>query len=323
MYLFKFEPILKSTLWGGNRLASYKHLPTAPAQPIGESWELSGVPGNESVVSNGDFKGTSLPELLQQMGPKLVGTENYARFGNTFPLLIKFIDARLDLSIQVHPNDTLARARHNCPGKNEMWYIIDAEPGARLCAGLSKSIDASEYEQRIADHTIEDVLQFHQLHAGDVFYIPAGRVHSIGAGTLLAEIQQTSDITYRIYDFDRRDANGNLRELHTELAREAIDYQVYDDYRTHYTPRSNEPVELVASPHFTTSLYELTEPMFCDYSELDSFVIYICTQGEALLIDDRGNETPIAQGETVLIPACMQTIQIQPKDEVKILESWV
>lgn len=323
MYLFKFEPILKSTLWGGNRLASYKHLSAIPAQPIGESWELSGVPGHESVVANGCLKGTLLPELLQQMGPELVGTDNYARFGNTFPLLIKFIDARLDLSIQVHPNDTLARARHNCPGKNEMWYIIDAEPGARLCAGLSKSIDASEYEQRIADHTIEDVLQFHQLHAGDVFYIPAGRVHSIGAGTLLAEIQQTSDITYRIYDFDRRDANGNLRELHTELAREAIDYQVYDDYRTHYTPCPNEPVELIASPHFTTSLYELTEPMFCDYSELDSFVIYICTQGEALLTDDRGNETPIAQGETVLIPACMQTIQIQPKGEVKILESWV
>lgn len=322
MYPFKFEPLLKQTIWGGDKINSYKNL-TNDLTQIGESWELSGVPGHESIVSNGELKGTPLHRLIERFGAQVVGNDNYSRFGITFPLLIKFIDARQDLSIQVHPNDELAQKRHGCPGKNEMWYVISADPHARLCAGLSHTIDAPEYERRVKDGTIEEVLCFHELHAGDVFNIPAGRVHSIGAGAFIAEIQQTSDITYRIYDFNRRDAKGCLRELHTELAKDAIDYTALPDYRTHYTPSVNTPVELVASPHFTTSVYDLTEEMTCDYSELDTFIIYICTKGSAILVDDQGNETAIRQGETVLIPACTSTVSIRPEGNVTLLETWV
>ena len=317
----KFEPILKQTLWGGDKINDYKHLNNSLTH-IGESWEISGVPGHESVVANGPWKGTALPALIDRLGADLVGRDNYERFGTLFPLLVKFIDARLDLSIQVHPDDRLAHERHGCPGKNEMWYVIAAEPGAQLCAGLSHPISPEEYERRIADGSIEDVLCFHKLQAGDVFHIPAGRVHSIGAGAFIAEIQQTSDITYRIYDYNRRDDNGRLRELHTEWARDAIDYTVQADYRTHYTPHTNEPVELVSSPHFTTSLYDLTEDMHCDYSELDTFIIYICTKGAATLCDDAGSELAISQGETVLIPACTRSVHIRPDGQVCLLESW-
>lgn len=322
MYLFKFEPILKQTLWGGDKINAYKHLQNS-LQHVGESWELSGVPGHESVVANGELQGISLPELIARYGAKLVGERNYVRFGTLFPLLVKFIDARLDLSIQVHPDDALAHVRHGCPGKNEMWYVIATEEGARLCAGLSRPMDANEYEQRVADGSIEDVLCFHSLHPGDVFHIPAGRVHSIGAGTFLAEIQQTSDITYRIYDFNRRDDNGCLRELHTELAKEAIDYHVSDDYRTHYVPCVNKPVELVSSPQFTTSLYDLTEETVCDYSNRDTFAIYVCTSGAGILYSDEGYILPICQGETVLVPACVRTIRIVPEEHITFLESWV
>ena len=317
----KFEPILKQTLWGGDKINDYKHLNNSLTH-IGESWEISGVPGHESVVANGPWKGTALPALIDRLGADLVGRDNYERFGTLFPLLVKFIDARLDLSIQVHPDDRLAHERHGCPGKNEMWYVIAAEPGAQLCVGLSHPISPEEYERRIADGSIEDVLCFHKLQAGDVFHIPAGRVHSIGAGAFIAEIQQTSDITYRIYDYNRRDDNGRLRELHTEWARDAIDYTVQADYRTHYTPHTNEPVELVSSPHFTTSLYDLTEDMHCDYSELDTFIIYICTKGAATLCDDAGSELAISQGETVLIPACTRSVHIRPDGHVCLLESW-
>lgn len=321
MYMMKFEPILKQTLWGGDKINDYKHLNNSLTH-IGESWEISGVPGHESVVANGPWKGTALPALIDRLGADLVGRDNYERFGTLFPLLVKFIDARLDLSIQVHPDDRLAHERHGCPGKNEMWYVIAAEPGAQLCAGLSHPISPEEYERRIADGSIEDVLCFHKLRAGDVFHIPAGRVHGIGAGAFIAEIQQTSDITYRIYDYNRRDDNGQLRELHTEWARDAIDYTVQADYRTHYTPHTNEPVELVSSPHFTTSLYDLTEDMHCDYSELDTFIIYICTKGAATLCDDAGSELAISQGETVLIPACTRSVHIRPDGHVCLLESW-
>lgn len=321
MYMMKFDPILKQTLWGGDKINDYKHLNNSLTH-IGESWEISGVPGHESVVANGPWKGTALPALIDRLGADLVGRNNYERFGTLFPLLVKFIDARLDLSIQVHPDDRLAHERHGCPGKNEMWYVIAAEPGAQLCAGLSHPISPEEYERRIADGSIEDVLCFHKLRAGDVFHIPAGRVHSIGAGAFIAEIQQTSDITYRIYDYNRRDDNGRLRELHTEWARDAIDYTVQADYRTHYTPHTNEPVELVSSPHFTTSLYDLTEDMHCDYSELDTFIIYICTKGAATLCDDAGSELAISQGETVLIPACTRSVHIRPDGHVCLLESW-
>lgn len=322
MYPFKFHPILKQTLWGGERIVPFKHLHSDLHQ-VGESWELSNVPGDESVVANGSLAGKTITQLVRTFKEDLVGESNYSRFGENFPLLIKFIDARQDLSIQVHPDDDLAQKRHDSLGKSEMWYVIDAEPGARLLNGLSQEITPGEYKERVKKHTLADVLQVHEVQAGDVFYIPAGRIHSIGAGVFLAEIQETSTITYRLYDYHRRDAHGNLRELHTELAKDAIDYEVYDDYATEYEHVRNEPVELLATPYFTTSLYDLDEELVCDYSELDSFVVFVCLEGKATLVDDECTETEIAAGEVVLFPALTQEVTILPDPKVKLLETYV
>ncbi len=322
MYPLKFKPILKSTIWGGDKIIPFKHLDCRQEQ-VGESWEISDVPGNESVAANGDDAGKNLSELVDEYKERLVGKENYNRFHGKFPLLIKFIDARQDLSIQVHPNDELAMKRHNSMGKTEMWYVIGTEEGAHLYSGISREITPEEYAQRIADNTICDVLADYSIHAGDVFFIPAGRIHSIGAGSFIAEIQQTSNVTYRIYDFNRRDKNGNTRELHTGLSKDAIDYTVYNDHRTHYTPKKNEGVELVRCPYFTTSVYDLTEPMTIDYSELDSFVIYLCMEGACEITDNEGNCMSLQAGESVLFPATTMTVEVVPKTSVKFLETYV
>lgn len=291
---------------------------------MGESWEISDVPGDESVVADGADAGKNLTQLMQEYKEKLVGKENYQRFQGKFPLLIKFIDAKQDLSIQVHPNDELAMKRHQSMGKTEMWYIIDNTGGkAHLYSGLKKKITPEEYARMIEDNTICDALDKYDVQPGDVFFLPAGRIHSIGAGCFLAEIQQTSNITYRIYDFNRRDKNGNLRELHTELSKDAIDYTVENDYRTHYTPRKDEPVELVSCPYFTTSVYNLTESMTMDYSELDSFVIYICMKGSCTVTDNEGNSISLKAGESVLFPATTQNLEVVPDGEVSFLETYV
>lgn len=322
MYPLKFKPILKSTIWGGNKIIPFKHLDCQQEQ-VGESWEISDVKGDESIVANGADAGKNLTQLMNEYKEKLVGKENYERFHGEFPLLIKFIDAQQDLSIQVHPDDELAMKRHNSRGKTEMWYVIGTAEGAHLRSGLSQKITPEEYARRIADNTICDVLADYQIHAGDVFFLPAGRIHSIGAGSFIAEIQETSNITYRIYDFNRKDKNGNTRELHTELSKDAIDYTVHEDYRTHYTPKQNEGVELVKCRHFTTSVYDLTEPMTVDYSELNSFVIYICMEGSCKVTDNEGNELQLRAGESVLFPATAQTIDIAPEGSVKFLETYV
>lgn len=322
MYPLKFEPILKQTLWGGDKIISFKHLNDELTE-VGESWELSGVENSESVVANGADKGLSLIEMVAKYREELVGEANYIRFGNKFPLLIKFIDAKQDLSIQVHPSDDLAKKRHNSMGKTEMWYVVGADKGAKLRSGFSEEITPKEYKDRVYNNTITDVLQEYEIHQGDVFFLPAGRVHSIGAGAFVAEIQQTSDITYRIYDFNRKDADGKTRELHTDLAREAINFEVVDDYRTSYEPVENEPVELVACPYFTTSLYDMTEEISCDYSELDSFVIFICIEGSCNIIDDQKNEIALSAGETILFPASTQEVSITPNGTVKFLETYV
>ena len=261
----KFHPILKQTLWGGERIIPYKELASGLSR-VGESWELSGMPGSESVVAEGPWAGSTLSELIGRFGAELLGKANYARFGQEFPLLVKFIDAREDLSIQVHPDDELARKRHGKSGKCEMWYVLEAEPGASLLTGFSRPIAPAEYERRVADNTLTDVLNRQAIASGDVFYLPAGRVHSIGKGSFIVEIQQSSDITYRIYDFDRRDAAGNSRELHTELAREAIDFESSENSRITYAPENNQEVRLVTTPYFTTSLYTLTARTRCDLS---------------------------------------------------------
>ena len=224
MYPLKFEPILKQTLWGGDKIIPFKHL-NSDLKGVGESWEISGVEDNESVVANGPDKGLTLADMVRRYREELVGEANYARFGNKFPLLIKFIDAKQDLSIQVHPADDLAKNVHNSMGKTEMWYVISAQEGAGLYSGFSKQITPDEYVERVENNTIMDVLQFHPVKSGDVFFLPAGRIHAIGKGIFIAEIQQTSDITYRIYDYNRKDANGKGRELHTALAKDAIDYK--------------------------------------------------------------------------------------------------
>ena len=322
MYPLKFKPILKSTIWGGERIIPYKQLVDTQKQ-VGESWELSGVKGNESVIVNGKYAGLTLPDLIAQEGANLLGVKNYERFGQEFPLLIKFIDARQDLSIQVHPNDKLAWERHQSKGKTEMWYVVSADEGAHLRSGFARQVTPAEYEASVNDDTITDLLTDYLIQPGDVFFLPAGRVHSIGAGAFIAEIQQTSDITYRIYDFKRRDANGNTRELHTELAKEAIDYTVESDYRTHYIARENQEVELVSCPYFTTSLYELTQEFTLDYSALDSFVVLICMSGQSTFMTDSGVEFVMHQGETVLLPATAQWLRIRPVGKCNLLTSCV
>lgn len=322
MYPLKFKPILKQTIWGGDRIIPFKGL-DEDLKNVGESWELSGVPDNESIVANGEFAGKSLREMINLFREELVGESVYKRFSTKFPLLIKFIDAREDLSIQVHPNDELAQKRHNSLGKTEMWYVMDATSGAKLRSGFAKEVTPKEYKDSVANSTITDLLAEYEIHSGDVFFLPAGRVHSIGAGAFIAEIQETSDITYRIFDFNRKDANGNTRELHTELAKDAIDYEVQDDYRTQYEPVMNEPVELVNCPYFTTSVYDMTESITCDYTELDSFVVLICMEGSCKVTDNEGNVTTFKAGETILLAATTQEVTIEPEEHTRILETYV
>lgn len=323
MYPIKFDPILKSTIWGGDKIIPFKNIDIKQEQ-VGESWEISDVQGDESVVSEGEYKGKRLSELVKEFKGKFVGESNYERFGNTFPLLIKFIDANDDLSIQVHPDDKLAKERHNSMGKTEMWYVIDNAQGkAHLRSGLSKNITPEQYSQMIEDNTICDALTDYAVKPGDVFFLPAGRIHSIGAGCFIAEIQQTSNITYRIYDFNRKDKNGNTRELHTELSKDAIDYSVQKDYCTSYTPIKNEPIELVQCSYFTTSVYDLTENMTMDYSELDSFVIFICMEGGCTIKDNEGNTLPLHAGESVLFPATTKEVKVEVESNVKFLETYV
>ncbi len=323
MYPLKFEPILKQTLWGGDKIIPFKHL-NVSLPNVGESWEVSAVEGSESVVANGPDKGLTLPEMVRKYKEELVGEANYARFGSKFPLLIKFIDAKLDLSIQVHPDDALAKKRHNSFGKNEMWYVVAADKGAKLISGFAKEITPKEYKERVHDGSFAEVLQTCDIQPGDVFYVPAGRVHGIGAGAFVAEIQQTSDITYRIFDYNRKDKDGKTRELHTAQAVDAINFSdVQDDFRTAYDHVQNEPVEVVACPYFTTSVYDMTEEISCDYSELDSFVIFICVEGSCRLIDNEKNEIALQAGETVLLPAATQEVTIVPDKAVKLLETYV
>ena len=323
MYPLKFNPILKSTIWGGEKIIPFKHLATEQAQ-VGESWEISNVPGDESVVANGTDAGKNLSDMVKEYKGALVGESNYQRFGDNFPLLIKFIDACDDLSIQVHPDDELARKRHNSMGKTEMWYVIDNAGGkAHLRSGLKKKITPDEYAAMIADNTICDALADYTVQPGDVFFLPAGRIHSIGAGCFIAEIQQTSNVTYRIYDFNRKDKNGNTRELHTELAKDAIDYTLYPDYRTHYKAHTNATVELAACKYFTTNLLDIDTIMVRDFSGLDSFVVYICMEGKASIRDNKGNEIYIHQGQTVLIPADTDVVTISPVPGAKFMETYI
>ena len=317
--MYIFEPQLKQTLWGGDRIIPFKHLDTQ-MEAVGESWEISGVKGNETIVANGKDKGKSLNQLVREQKGRLVGEENYQRFGDEFPLLIKFIDARQDLSIQVHPDDEIAQRHGKSHGKTEMWYAFASAPGAVLYNGLKQQLTPEVYEQMVENDTITEALARYEVSEGDVFFIPAGRIHAIGAGCFVAEIQQTSDVTYRIYDYKRKDKNGNYRELHTKEAAECIDFQIYDNQHITYELSKNEGVQVVSCPYFTTAVYDLTEPMTLDYSELDSFVILIAVKGQGKLICE-DEEITFQMGDTVLLPATTQEVKVE--GTVKFLETYV
>lgn len=316
----KFNPLLKQTIWGGDKIISFKHL-SEKIDHVGESWEISGVKDNESVVKDGEYAGRTLNSLVSELQGDLIGKDNYMRFGNDFPLLIKFIDARQDLSIQVHPTDEIARQQGKERGKTEMWYIMDSEPNAHLRSGLKQKITPEQYKAMVEDDTICDAIADYAVQEGDCFFLPAGRIHSIGTGCFLAEIQQTSDVTYRIYDFKRKDKDGNYRQLHTKEAAECINYNVESDYRTHYTEARNQGVSLVQCPYFCTAVYDLDEPMSLDYSELDSFVILIGIKGCGTVTDNEGNEVTLQAGESILIPATTELLKIT--GTIKFLETYV
>lgn len=322
LYPFLFKPILKEVIWGGSDIEGFKGLPATSAK-TGESWELSHVQENYSVVANGSLSGKTIEALINEYGAQLLGEKVIKQSGKTFPLLIKFIDAQENLSIQVHPDDELASERHNSLGKTEMWYVVKATPDAVLYNGFSQKIDAKEYIRRIENDSIMEVLKCYNVKANDVFFIPAGRVHAIGKGCFIAEIQQTSDITYRLYDYNRKDTNGEKRELHTELAKEAIDYTFLPDYKTNYTPSENNATQLVECKYFTTNLLKINKDIIRNYTSLDSFIIYICMDGSVKLKDNKGNEISLRQGQTVLIPADTEHVSIQPGQNAKLLETYI
>ena len=323
MYPLKFQPVLKSLIWGGEKICKFKNI-ESKQDGIGESWEISGLEDNVSVVSNGEWQGKSLDDLINFFGERLLGQSVMSRFGQTFPLLIKFIDAKEALSIQVHPDDELAKKRHNSFGKTEMWYVINANENASLYSGFKTEINAKQYEQSIENDTFTDYLQQHDVKAGDVFFLPAGRVHAISAGCFIAEIQQTSNITYRIYDYNRKDENGNPRELHTEWAKEAIDYHVYPSYKMDYTHEKQGVESLVTCSYFTVNLLNLKAGEHIELKHQDTFVIYICLYGKLQLIDNQNNKIQIRQGESVLVPAeNSSNIQLYFEQDSQLLETYI
>ena len=316
-YPIKFEPILKEKIWGGSKLIT-KFNKKSTLNNIGESWEISSVEGSISVVSNGKFAGKTLQEIIETYKDKLVGKNNYANFGNNFPLLIKFIDAEQDLSVQVHPDDELAKKRHNSFGKTEMWYIMQADKGSSLILGFKHAITPKKYLDLLEEKKIMSVLKEVPVKKGDAFFIETGTVHAIGAGIVLAEIQQTSDITYRIFDFDRVDQQGNERELHTDLAIEAINFSDKIVTRHKYSTFINALNTVVKCEYFTTNFIHVVGEKELDYSKTDSFVIFMCVQGNTTISIDEYSEN-LNFGETVLIPAIADKVVIASKN-CKLLE---
>lgn len=322
LYPLKFEPILKEKIWGGNKLNTILGKDLPQNKKIGESWEISGVKDNISVVSNGQLAGNNLQELVEIYMGDLVGDKIFKKFGIEFPLLVKFIDASKVLSIQVHPDDELARKRHNAFGKTEMWYIVQADKNSDIITGFKQEISKEQYQKYFREGMLTQILNIENAEAGEVFFIPAGRIHATGKGILLAEIQQTSDITYRIYDWGRKDKNGNSRELHTELALDAIDFSTYDNYKTHYKKTKNQSVSIAECKYFHTNILDFNKPIEKDYSLVDSFIIIMCLKG-SLLIHNRDNKEQVYPGETVLIPASLDNVIFEPLNESKILEVFI
>jgi len=322
LYPLQFAPILKDYIWGGTRLKTVLNKNTKTPK-CAESWELSGVSGNISIVEQGFLKGNNLLELIEKYMGDLVGNKIYERFGVEFPLLIKFIDAKDDLSIQVHPDDQLAAERHGTYGKTEMWYIMEAGKDSNLIVGFNQKMDKEKYLQALNDKKFKEIMNYEKVSAGDVFFMPAGRVHAIGKDILLAEIQQTSDITYRIYDWDRVDASGKPREMHTELAVDAIDYNNQNEYKTFYQQPTNGTTELVNCSHFTTNILNFEQPLTKNYQHIDSFIIYICTSGKCSINWGTSENLQINKGDTILLPAVLKKIELIPNEKSELLEVYV
>lgn len=319
--LLKFHPILKDKIWGGDKLIKVLDK-KSDRTDIGESWELSDVEGDISVVVNGDLKGKDLKELISEYKSELMGEKIYNHFGEKFPLLIKFIDAKEALSIQLHPHDDLAKKRHNSFGKTEMWYVMQADEKANLIVGFQKEVTKKEYLYHLENKTLTDILNIDEVKKGDVYFIPTGRVHAIGAGVMLAEIQQTSDITYRVYDWDRPNPDGTYRELHTEQALDAIDYTAKERYNTTYSKEQNTSTEIVSCPYFTTNVLPIQGTIDVNHRDKDSFVIYMCVEGEVTFTFNNKKES-LKMGETILVPAIIKELQISSKIQSELLEVYI
>jgi mannose-6-phosphate isomerase len=322
LYPLKFKPQPKETVWGGCKLNTLLCKDFPVEKKVGESWELSGVQGNLSVVTNGYLKGNNLEELAEIYMGELLGDKLYEQFNMEFPLLIKFIDASDTLSVQVHPGDAVAAERHNAYGKTEMWVVLAAEPGAGLYVGFKEKLTAQAFYEHTQKGTLSEVLNFELVAPGDVFFIPAGRIHAIGKGVLLAEIQQTSDITYRVYDWGREYNPATARDMHIDLAIDVIDYTPAGQYKTAYARQRNAPALLAGCPYFTTNLLDIDRPLERPLLSRDSFVIYICLEGSATLVC-KGNRETVTKGETVLVPAAIADVRLQPAPEAMLLEVYV
>lgn len=318
--MWKFRPIYKTKIWGGHKIAALKHF--SSDEKIGECWLLSGVPGDLSVVEDGPDRGLTIRQLIENDGASLLGKNNFLRFGETFPLLIKIIDAADKLSVQVHPDDAMAQSLGHPRGKTEMWYALDSDDDASLTLGFNTDVDPEEFRRMVDDGTVENVLNSEPVHAGDVFFIPAGTIHAIGKGCMVIEIQQTSDDTYRIYDYKRRDKDGRERELHVDLAMRALNFKHTSGAPVEYTAHPDIPVNIVRSPYFSTNVMTLDEPLLRDYSECDSFVVIIAAKGDARLVSDSG-DMDLHAGELALVPASTDNVNIEPVSEFTAVESYI
>lgn len=324
LYPLKFKPILKERIWGSNKLETLFGKNLEGKTNIGESWELSAVEGDISIVENGPLAGNDLQELIEIYMDNLVGEKIYEKFGTEFPLLFKIIDASADLSIQVHPNDKIAKQRHNAYGKTEMWVALDDSQRPKLITGFNRKTDKDEFLEKLNDKTITEIFNYEEVKKGDVFFVPAGRIHSICSGNILAEIQQTSDVTYRIYDYNRKDSNGNERELHLDWSLDVIDYDKVENPKVKYTHKLNEPIELVSCNYFTTNLLNLSIAAERDYYQFDSFVVLMCIEGRCLVGQSNGEKVEMNLGDTVLLPASLNSVIYQPIDgAAKLLEVYI
>jgi mannose-6-phosphate isomerase len=322
LYPLKFEPILKEKIWGGNSLASYYGKQAGNLKNIGESWELSAVSDNLSVINNGFLAGNNIEEIIEVYMGDITGDSVFEKFGNEFPLLIKLIEARDDLSVQVHPDNEMAKKRHKAYGKTEMWYILQSDKNAKIYSGFSNLVSRDSYINAVKSNTIQDLLNVESADPGDAFFTPAGRIHAIGAGIVLAEIQQTSDITYRIYDWGRKDNKGKTRELHTDLALDAIDFNETGKNKIRKELVKNKPENLVSCEYFDTNIIQCNEHLVRDYNILDSFVAYICTEGRFLICWE-GKSEKVSKGETVLLPAMISDVVLVPEPEATLLEIYI